>query len=96
MSEALRSKSDAKTTGFATGDTYFHARSDLDKDPKASFFTPTELADRVVLDSNPLEDLHNSIDLKYVMKNGELSEAETMDQIWDTPSLLTQTEIDWG
>ena len=43
-----------------------------------------KLADLVVLDSNPLEDIHNSMDLRYVMKNGELYEAETMDQIWPT------------
>lgn len=161
--------------GAPAGDTYFRARTDLDKDPKTSFFTPTELltrqarrrplvveedynfpdiargvrdiiraggvaglgshgqqdgpaahwelwmlqsgdmtpmealriatilgaesigyssdlgslevgklADLVVLDSDPLEDIHNSMDLRYVMKNGELYEADTLDRIWPT------------
>jgi Tol biopolymer transport system component/imidazolonepropionase-like amidohydrolase len=161
--------------GAPSGDTYFRARTDLDKDPKASFFTPSELltrqarrrpiiveedynfpaiargvrdivragglaglgshgqqdgpaahwelwmlqsgdmtplealriatilgaeslgyaddlgsieagklADLVILDSNPLEDIRNSTDIRLVMKNGELFEARTLDRIWPT------------
>ena len=161
--------------GAPAGDTYFRARTDLSADPKASYFTPTELltrgarrrpmiveedynfpaiargvrdivraggiaglgshgqqdgiaahwelwmlqsgdmtnmealriatilgaesigyaydlgsiavgklADLVILNSNPLEDIRNSADIRMVMKNGELFEAETLDRVWPT------------
>jgi Tol biopolymer transport system component/imidazolonepropionase-like amidohydrolase len=159
--------------GAPSGDTYFRARTDLDKDPKASFFTPSEilmrqarrrpmiveedynfeaiargvrdivraggiaglgshgqqdgpaahwelwmlqsgdmtnmealriatilgaesigyaadlgsieagkLADLVILNSNPLDDIRNSMDIRFVMKNGELYEGDTLNRVW--------------
>lgn len=44
-----------------------------------------KLADLIVLDSNPLDDIRNSMDIRYVMKNGELYEGETLDRIWPSP-----------
>jgi Tol biopolymer transport system component len=41
-----------------------------------------KLADLVVLNANPLENLHNSADIAYVVKNGALYDASTMDEIW--------------
>jgi Tol biopolymer transport system component/imidazolonepropionase-like amidohydrolase len=41
-----------------------------------------KLADLVVLNSNPLDDIRNSMDIRYVMKNGELFEGATLDRIW--------------
>jgi hypothetical protein len=41
-----------------------------------------KLADLVVLDRNPLEDIRNTNSVRYVMKNGELYEGDTLDQIW--------------
>ena len=41
-----------------------------------------KLADLVVLDRNPLENIRNSNTLRWVMKNGELYEAETLKQVW--------------
>jgi Tol biopolymer transport system component/imidazolonepropionase-like amidohydrolase len=43
-----------------------------------------KLADLVVLNSNPLENIRNSNDILYVMKNGELYEGDTLDRIWPT------------
>jgi len=43
---------------------------------------PGKLADLVVLDKNPLEDIHNTNSIRWVMKNGELFEGDTLDQIW--------------
>ena len=43
---------------------------------------PGKLADLIVLDKNPLENIRNTDSIKYVMKNGELFEAENMDKIW--------------
>jgi hypothetical protein len=41
-----------------------------------------KLADLVVLDRNPLENIRNTNSIRYVMKNGELYEGDTLDQIW--------------
>ena len=41
-----------------------------------------KLADLVVLDGNPLEDLRATAKVKWVMKNGELYDGETLRQEW--------------
>lgn len=43
---------------------------------------PGKIADLVVLDANPLDDIRNTTDIRYVMKNGRLYDATTLDQIW--------------
>jgi Tol biopolymer transport system component/predicted amidohydrolase len=43
---------------------------------------PGKLADLLVLDANPLEDMRNTNTIRYVMKNGELYEADTLNQLW--------------
>ena len=43
---------------------------------------PGKLADLLILDKNPLEDIHNTNSVHWVMKNGELFEGDTLDQIW--------------
>lgn len=40
------------------------------------------LADILVLDESPLEDIRNSNTVRYVMKNGELFEADTLEMLW--------------
>jgi Tol biopolymer transport system component/imidazolonepropionase-like amidohydrolase len=41
-----------------------------------------KLADLIVLDRNPLENIRNTNSVRYVMKNGELYDAETLDMMW--------------
>lgn len=41
-----------------------------------------KLADIVVLDADPLEDIENTNTVAWVMKNGELYEGDTLDQVW--------------
>ncbi|MGH7673479.1 MAG: amidohydrolase family protein [Gemmatimonadales bacterium] len=43
---------------------------------------PGKLADLIVLDANPLEDIHNTNAIRYVMKNGRLYEGDTLNEIW--------------
>ncbi len=47
-----------------------------------------KLADLLVLDRNPLSDIHNTLSLRYVMKNGELFDSDTLDEIWPTAKKL--------
>jgi len=47
-----------------------------------------KLADLVVLDRNPLQDIKNTNSVRYVMKNGELFDGETLDQIWPVEKKL--------
>jgi len=41
-----------------------------------------KLADLVVLNANPLDDIRNTNTIRYVMKNGELYDGDTLDQVW--------------
>ena len=41
-----------------------------------------KLADLVVLDANPLDDIHNTNTVHWVMKNGELYDGDTLNQLW--------------
>lgn len=41
-----------------------------------------KLADLVVLNANPLDDIRNTANIQYVMKGGRLYESATLDQVW--------------
>jgi Tol biopolymer transport system component len=41
-----------------------------------------KLADLLVLDANPLENIRNTNTIRYVMKNGRLYEGDTLNEIW--------------
>ncbi|HEX9580374.1 MAG TPA: amidohydrolase family protein [Gemmatimonadales bacterium] len=41
-----------------------------------------KLADLLVLNANPLENIRNTMNLRYVMKGGVLYDAATLDEIW--------------
>ncbi|HTK51392.1 MAG TPA: LpqB family beta-propeller domain-containing protein [Gemmatimonadaceae bacterium] len=41
-----------------------------------------KLADLIVLDANPLDDIKNTNTIKYVMKNGRVYEGNTLNEIW--------------
>lgn len=43
---------------------------------------PGKLADLVILSRDPLEDIHNTTSVKYVMKNGVLYEGDTLNEVW--------------
>jgi Tol biopolymer transport system component len=57
-----------------------------------------KLADLVILDGNPLDDIRNTSTVRWVMKNGELYEADTLTQIWptrrDLPALWWWSDAD--
>ena len=41
-----------------------------------------KLADLLVLDRNPLDNIKHTNSIRYVMKNGELYEADTLNMVW--------------
>ena len=41
-----------------------------------------KLADLLVLDANPLDDLKNSTSIRHVMKNGRFYDAATLNEVW--------------
>jgi Tol biopolymer transport system component len=41
-----------------------------------------KVADLVVLNANPLEDIHNTRNIRYVMKGGRLYDGNTLNEIW--------------
>jgi len=45
---------------------------------------PGKLADLLVLDADPLQEIRNSQAIRYVMKAGILYYADTLDEIWPT------------
>ena len=46
---------------------------------------PGKLADVVVLNRNPLNDIRATTDVRYVMKAGILYDGDTLDEVWPTP-----------
>ncbi len=62
-----------------------------------------KLADLIVLDANPLENIRNTNTIRYVMKNGRLYDGNTLDEIWprersapDEPWRQTAPTVDAG
>jgi Tol biopolymer transport system component len=41
-----------------------------------------KLADLIVLDANPLDDIRNTNVIRYVVKNGRIYDGNTLDEIW--------------
>ena len=49
---------------------------------------PASWPTSLVLDANPLADIRNTNTVRYVMKNGELYDADTLDTIWPVAKTL--------
>ena len=41
-----------------------------------------KVADLVILNENPLDDIRNTADIAYVMKDGRLYDADSLDEVW--------------
>jgi Tol biopolymer transport system component len=51
-----------------------------------------KLADLLVLDGNPLDDIRNTNRIRWVMKNGRLYDGDTLDEIWPREKKLQRAE----
>ena len=49
-----------------------------------------KLADLVIMDENPLDDIQNTNTIRYVMKNGRLYEGDTLDEVWPRQRPLSE------
>jgi Tol biopolymer transport system component len=54
---------------------------------------PGKLADLLVLEANPLEDIRNTNTIRYVMKNGRLYDGDTLNEVW--PRQLAAADEPW-
>ena len=52
-----------------------------------------KLADLVIMDGNPLEDIRQTNTVRYVMKNGRLYEGDSLDEIY--PEQRTAPSFQW-
>jgi Tol biopolymer transport system component len=56
-----------------------------------------KFADIVILNSNPMDDLRNTVDIEYVMKDGRLFDGMTLDEVYPVPRSLERrrpSEVD--
>jgi Tol biopolymer transport system component/imidazolonepropionase-like amidohydrolase len=54
---------------------------------------PGKLADLVIMDANPLENIRNSNSVRFVMKNGRLYKGESLDEVY--PRQQKAPEFHW-
>ncbi len=55
---------------------------------------PGKLADLLVLDANPLDDIHNTDNIHFVVKNGVVYDGDTLDVLW--PRQRTFPKFPWA
>jgi len=63
-------------------------------DGQLGSITIGKLADLVVLNGNPLEDIRKTNDIAFVMQGGRLYDDDTLDQLW--PARRPYGPIPWG
>ncbi|MEP7383118.1 MAG: amidohydrolase family protein [Gemmatimonadota bacterium] len=77
----------AKATGNMTAleIASMHGATFLGMDQDLGSIAVGKLADLMVLNANPLDNIRNTADMRYVMKGGTLYDADSLDEIWPRP-----------
>jgi len=63
----------------------------IGRDNELGSIEPGKLADLIVLQQNPLEDIRNTLSIESVMKNGRLYDGETLNEQW--PRTTTEPAV---
>lgn len=64
--------------------------SGLGVDADLGSLEPGKVADMLVLDKNPLDDIRNTLSIQTVIKSGIARDSSTLDEIWINPRPLPQ------
>jgi cytosine/adenosine deaminase-related metal-dependent hydrolase len=59
-----------------------HAARFIGRERELGSLTVGKLADFVVLDRNPLEDIRHTTAIRYVVKGGVVYDDDTLDELW--------------
>ena len=54
---------------------------------------PGKIADLLILNKNPLDDIHNTLSIQYVMKDGELFDVNALNAIWPVKKNLPEWRL---
>ena len=52
-----------------------------------------KIADLIILGKNPLEDIHNTLNIRYVMKSGILYDAEYLNTVWPNQKTVPEWQL---
>jgi len=52
-----------------------------------------KIADLIILNKSPLDDIHNSREIRYVMKDGILYDGDTLDEVWPVAKKLPEWKM---
>ena len=59
-----------------------HGAAYLGMDAELGSLAPGKLADLLILEGNPIDDLRQTQNIRYTVANGRVYDAATMDQVW--------------
>ena len=54
---------------------------------------PGKIADLLILNKNPLEDIRNTLSIQYVMKDGEIFDGNTLNALWPIKKKLPEWRL---